>query len=108
MRLVQFIRSSSRKNSENYLRRSVCTFDRRQGKIDITCDALDDGQIDWDCIFGPESLEEVHDRGGTFTTCTSPNSKRPCSRYDSIAVWHSVVVLSSSYYCIIIITLLYY
>eukprot|EP00903_Cladosiphon_okamuranus_P018095 g16653.t1 len=50
-------------------------------KIDITCPALDDHQIDWDCVFGPESLEEVFQRGGDFTTCPTATRDRPCSRF---------------------------
>ncbi|CAM9659706.1 unnamed protein product, partial [Ectocarpus sp. 12 AP-2014] len=35
--------------------------------INIVCNALEDYQIDWDCVFGPDSLEEVFQRGGDFT-----------------------------------------
>eukprot|EP00904_Undaria_pinnatifida_P008919 jgi/Undpi1/5157/HiC_scaffold_19.g08508.m1 len=52
-----------------------------KGKIDITCDALADNHVDWDCILGPDSLEEVHERGGTFTSCRYKRSKHPCSRF---------------------------
>lgn len=48
--------------------------------IDITCNSLKDNQIDWDCVFGPDSLEEVHQRGGEFTTCPkAKGSRHPCS-----------------------------
>eukprot|EP00752_Nemacystus_decipiens_P010979 g9756.t1 len=49
--------------------------------INIVCDALEDHQIDWDCVFGPESLEEVFQRGGDFTTCPNATKDRPCSRF---------------------------
>lgn len=55
-----------------------------QGKckpINIVCDSLEDHQIDWDCVFGPESLEEVFQRGGHFTTCPEGSKSKPCSRY---------------------------
>eukprot|EP00752_Nemacystus_decipiens_P001582 g1543.t1 len=50
-----------------------------QGKIDITCDPAKDNHIDWDCVFGPDSLAEVDSKGGYMTSC----SKRDyaCSRY---------------------------
>ncbi|CAB1114978.1 unnamed protein product [Ectocarpus sp. CCAP 1310/34] len=47
--------------------------------INIVCDALQDYQIDWDCVFGPESLEEVFQRGGDFTTCPGATKAHPCS-----------------------------
>lgn len=50
--------------------------------INKTCESLDDHQIDWDCVFGPDSLEEVFQRGGTFTTCPSASKMNPCSRCD--------------------------
>lgn len=56
--------------------------------IDITCNALDGNQIDWDCVFGPESLEEVHERGGQFTTCRDKSGKSPCSRYHRMSGWN--------------------
>ncbi|CAN0104949.1 unnamed protein product [Scytosiphon promiscuus] len=49
--------------------------------INVVCDALADHQIDWDCVFGPESLEEVFQRGGDFTTCPTATKSKPCSRF---------------------------
>lgn len=49
-------------------------------KVDITCEPLKNNQIDWDCIFGPGSLEEVDKRGGKFTTCKTATKLEPCSR----------------------------
>ena len=43
-------------------------------------------------VFGPESLEEVFDRGGHMTTCKEGTKSEPCSRYvmGVLYVWTSV------------------
>ncbi|CAN0032916.1 unnamed protein product, partial [Sphacelaria rigidula] len=61
-----------------------CTIDGHTGEcemVDITCDALAGNQIDWECVFGPGALEEVHQRGGLFTTCPTGSKLEPCSRF---------------------------
>lgn len=68
----------------------------RQGAIDITCDALEDNMIDWDCIFGPDSLEEVHERGGEMTSCSWLGSVHPCAR--SVAIYPAACLLDTPYY----------
>lgn len=49
-------------------------------KDEIICDPLEGNMIDWDCVFGPDSLEEVFERGGIMTTCPSATPTEPCAR----------------------------
>ncbi|CAN0313276.1 unnamed protein product [Ectocarpus sp. 6 AP-2014] len=58
----------------------------REAKIDITCEPKKDNVIDWDCIFGEDSEEEVlkyrsknKKERATHTSCTDKD--RPCSRF---------------------------
>ncbi|CAM9098334.1 unnamed protein product [Scytosiphon promiscuus] len=49
--------------------------------INIVCDPLPDNQINWDCVFGPDSLEEVFANDGHMTTCPTASVMEPCSRF---------------------------
>lgn len=49
-------------------------------RINTVCDSLEDHMIDWDCVFGPESLEEVFSNGGIMTHCPDGSKANPCAR----------------------------
>ncbi|CAM9733841.1 unnamed protein product, partial [Choristocarpus tenellus] len=46
------------------------------------CYGNDDYSIDWDCVLGPGSLDEVTSHGGRIYPCSDASSSTPCTTFD--------------------------
>ncbi|CAM9214400.1 unnamed protein product [Choristocarpus tenellus] len=46
------------------------------------CDGNSDNSIDWECLLGPGSLDEVDEFGGETYACSDATSSTPCTTFD--------------------------